>query len=137
MKIIDFEKKGNVVRFYLGEDDLEKWWGDDWDDYPYESNAGTVYAEYVSGAIDVAFKFDWEVLEPRNGEYESSYCKQDMIMRKVPCIVLVPPELNSEYVWGAGYFKKWVGADGVIKIYFGDDESILDQFEWEERYHDM
>lgn len=30
MKIIDFERKGNLVRFYLGDDDLVEWYGDDW-----------------------------------------------------------------------------------------------------------
>ena len=34
MKLLDLERKGNVVRFFLGADDLEKWWGDDWDDAP-------------------------------------------------------------------------------------------------------
>ena len=28
MKIIDFTRKGNVVRFYLGEDNLENWYGE-------------------------------------------------------------------------------------------------------------
>lgn len=28
MKVLDIERKGNVVRFYLGDDALEKWWGD-------------------------------------------------------------------------------------------------------------
>lgn len=41
MQIIDMEKKGNVVRFYLGENG--KQWGDDWNDAPYDCNAGTVY----------------------------------------------------------------------------------------------
>ena len=36
MKIIDWDRKGNVLRLYLGEDRLEDWWGDDWDDRPYE-----------------------------------------------------------------------------------------------------
>ena len=40
MKIIDFAKKGNVVRFFLGKDDLKEWWGDDWDDCPYEHKYG-------------------------------------------------------------------------------------------------
>lgn len=43
MKIIDFERKGNLVRFYLGDDDLHDWSGDDWNDTPYEYNAGQVY----------------------------------------------------------------------------------------------
>jgi len=25
MKIIDFERKGNLVRFYLGDDDMAEW----------------------------------------------------------------------------------------------------------------
>ena len=29
MKIIDFDKKGNIVRFYLGIDSIENWYGDD------------------------------------------------------------------------------------------------------------
>lgn len=32
MKIIDFERKGNLVRFYLGDDDLAEWYGDDWNE---------------------------------------------------------------------------------------------------------
>lgn len=43
MKIIDFERKGNLVRFYLGDDDLVEWYGDDWNDTPYEHNAERVY----------------------------------------------------------------------------------------------
>ena len=29
MNIIYFERKGNLVRFYLGDDDLAEWYGDD------------------------------------------------------------------------------------------------------------
>lgn len=29
MKIIDFERKGNIVRFFLGADDRFNYWGDD------------------------------------------------------------------------------------------------------------
>ena len=46
LKIIDFEKKGNVVRFYYGKDSLKEWYGDDWDDRPYEHNAGEVYHRF-------------------------------------------------------------------------------------------
>ena len=57
MKIIDFSKKGNVVRFYLGEDNCKDYWGDDWNDFPYEHNAGCVYDEYIAGIVDIAFPF--------------------------------------------------------------------------------
>jgi len=82
MKIIDFKKKGNMVKFYLGQDDLEKWHGDDWNDTPYEHNAGTVYEEFVSGERVMVFGFDDVVFEPADGELNSPYCKVDMFARR-------------------------------------------------------
>ena len=35
-EIIDFERKGNLIRLYLGKNG--KQWGDDWVDFPYEHN---------------------------------------------------------------------------------------------------
>ena len=32
--VIDFETRGNVIRLYYGND--PDYWGDDWDDKPYE-----------------------------------------------------------------------------------------------------
>lgn len=124
MKIIDFEKKGNVVRFHLGQDDLKKWWGDDWNDAPYEHNAETVSEEYECGHKDVSFPFDWLVLEPCDGAYNSEYSKEDMMKRRVPCIIAVPPELQ-EKSWDTS-FAYWVGADGISKWYFGDKMEAQD-----------
>ena len=124
MKIIDFCKKGNVVRFFLGTDDLEKWWGDDWDDAPYEHNAGTVYDEYVSGYRDLLFTYDWLVLEPCDGAFNSEYSKEDMIKRRVPCIIAVPPEMQGDS-WDENSFAHWIGADGVRKFYFGDKMEVV------------
>lgn len=121
MKIIDFMKKGNVVRFYLGADDLKDWHGDDWNDYPYECNAGTVYEEFVSGHRDIAFPFDSLVLEPCSGGTSytgSGYCKDDMKARRVPCIIVVPADIDDDS-WDSS-FAHWVGADGIQKFYFGD-----------------
>ncbi len=42
MKIIGWERKGNVVRLALGKDDLNDWSGDDWNDTPYEHNASSI-----------------------------------------------------------------------------------------------
>jgi len=119
MKIIDFKRKGNVVRFFLGKDDLTEWWGDDWDDAPYEHNAGEVYDEYVSGYQDVVFPFDMMVSEPSDGTINSWVSKEDMIKRKTPCIIVVPKAVAEESWWD-DTFARWVGADGVIKFYFGD-----------------
>ncbi len=122
MKIIDFEKKGNVVRFYLGQDNLEDWYGDDWNDRPYEYNAGTVYDEFLAGYRDIAFDFDSVVLEPKD-DYEnrgnSKYCKDDMRNRDVPCIIVVPDDVIEDNCC-RDEFNRYVGSDRVTKFYFGD-----------------
>lgn len=147
MQIIDFEKKGNVVRFYLGEKSKDWGWtnseykqktkdglktpdwlkpsdtyhGDDWDDYPYEHNAGTVYNEFIKGYKDIAFDFDDLVLEPCDSynDGNSRWCKNDMRDRKVPCIIVVPKEL-AKGSWNSD-FDFWIGCDAIRKFYFGDD----------------
>lgn len=119
MKIIDFERKGNLVRFYLGADDLEDWYGDDWNDYPYEHNAGTVYERFVSGHRDIVFPFGALVLEPCGGYNNSEYCKDDMRDRRVPCVIAVPEHLAKDNFY-TDDFSHWVGADGVVRYYFGD-----------------
>lgn len=126
MKVIDFEKKGNVVRFYFGADDCYDYWGDDWNDSPYEHNAGRVYSEYITGHIDMAFPFDMLVLEPQDdwrNEGNSRYCKEDMKNRIVPCIIVVPKEICYDSFYDT--FGHWVGADGVQRIYFGDNLNEL------------
>ena len=118
MQIIDFKKKGNVVRFYLG-DATAHYWGDDWNDRPYEHNAGQVYEEFIKGYKDIAFDFDDLVLEPCNGEWNSSWSKEDMQKRKIPCIIAVPKEVHQDS-WDDA-FDTWAGADGIKKYYFGDE----------------
>ena len=121
MKIIDFKRKGNVVRFYLGKDSLKDWYGDDWDDVPYEHNAEQVYSAFVSDIADIAFPFESLVLEPQDDWHNhgnSEYCKNDMVARKVPCIIVVPGNLVEDY---SEEFYHYVLMDGVTKIYFGDN----------------
>jgi hypothetical protein len=122
MKIIDFEKKGNMVKFYLGNSDLTEWHGDDWNDTPYEHNAGSVYDEFIVTTKVVTFDFDDVVLEPSDGAWNgnSAYCKEDMIARKVPCICVLKKEDKEQYGWYDD-FHKIVGNDKVIKFYFGDE----------------
>lgn len=118
MQIIDYAKKGNVVRFYLGDANTD-YWGDDWDDAPYDCNAGQVYEEYVQGYRDIAFPFDDLVLEPCDGAFNVDISKSDMKARRVPCIIVVPKSLHERSYQDA--FRNWVGADGIKKYYFGDE----------------
>jgi hypothetical protein len=148
MKIIDFERKGNVVRFYLGEK-TKKWgwtnldyeyptgktpdwlkpsdtyYGDDWDDRPYELNAGRVYDEFIKGHKDIAFGFDDIVLEPCDSGFGSEYSKDDMIDRKIPCVIVVSKaDLDAQDIslWEIeDNFERALELDGTKKFYFGDE----------------
>ena len=126
MKIIDFEKKGNLVRFYLGDDDCNDYWGDDWNDSPYEHNAGEVYDRYIKEYIDVCFPFDSIVLEPKNDWHNNSnYSKQDIKNGMVPCIIVISKEiLGDDY--GDDEFNYWVGCKNVEKFYFNDDVEVVE-----------
>lgn len=122
MQIIDMERKGNLVRFYLGENG--KQWGDDWDDAPYDCNAGTVYDKYVKSVKDVSFPFDSIVLEPCDGYLYCTYSKKDMIKRSVPCLIVVPYEIAEEFPFKKNEFCFWVGNENVKKFYFGDEMEV-------------
>ena len=126
--IIDFEKKGNVVRFYIG-DTSKNYYGDDWDDRPYEHNAGRVYSNFIEHYVDVAFSYDTSVLEAGddwryNGN--SPFCKNDMRERKVPCLIIVPKE-NLPYEGCETVFSEELGNDNNIKLFFGDKLEFLEK----------
>lgn len=128
-QIIDFDRKGNLIRFYTGKNGQQ--WGDDWNDAPYDCNAGTVYDEYVDGHYDLYAPFDWEVLEPCDGVLNCRYSKEDMITRRTACLLLVPPRLLNGRLFISS-FNEFVATDGAIKVYFGDDpqqvmEDIADE----------
>lgn len=91
MKIIDFETKGNVIRFALGDDNCTDYWGDDWNDRPYEHNAGAVYDKYVKGYATIFVDFKYPVLTPESDwhyQYNSPFSKEDFKLRAIPCIVI-------------------------------------------------
>lgn len=112
LEIIDWERKGNLIRFYLGKNG--KQYGDDWNDIPYEHNAGSVYEEFIQGYKDIIVPFEQDVFEPCDGHVNSHYCKEDMIERKVPCIVVV-----SSSAWHHT-FEQALADDKSRKYYFGD-----------------
>jgi hypothetical protein len=116
MQIIDVSRKGNVARFLLGENGTQ--WGDDWNDAPYEHNAGGVYGEYVRGHHDMAFPYDWNLFEPCDGESNSHWSKEDMIHRRVPCLIAVPPGIDLGWDYS---FRTALSAEGVTRFYFGDE----------------
>ena len=89
LKVIDWSAKGNVVRLYLGYPDCDGYWGDDWDDAPYEHNAGNVYDEYIVGFMDVATGIGYDVTCPEDLYLNSPYSKADF-KAGVPFSVISP-----------------------------------------------
>lgn len=129
MKVIDFDKKGNVIKLYFGNDKDKEYWGDDWDDKPYEHNAGEVYSEYVEDIKEYAFPFDYGVIQPAddwNYGGNSPFSKEDMKKRKCPCLIISKPKedwyFNYKYSELLGYEE-----DDVLKIYFNDKFDVMDK----------
>ena len=82
-ELIDYEIIGNAIRLYFGKN--REQWGDDWDDVPYEHNAGIVYDKYVKKVIDMLIDCDYWVIEPCDAgeESNSQYSRQDFRDKKV------------------------------------------------------
>ena len=116
MKIIDSELKGNVVRFYLGED--PEFCGDDWNDYSYEDNAGPVYDRYIKEIVDYAIPFDCIVLEPGNGQGSGSWCRNDMKFQCVPMLVVVDDDPEG---WGLYTFEQAIAMKDSRRIYMNTE----------------
>ena len=116
MKIIDFELKGNLVRFTLGDDNCDDYWGDDWNDAPYDCNAGPVYPEYERGYVDIVFPWEYDVHEPSS--YIAMYyiSKEDMKERKYPCIVAT----RNDGPWSTETFWSAIADESAKRYYFGD-----------------
>lgn len=154
LQVIDFDIKGSAIKLALGCPDENGDWtnhdwsaewtsyrpepstsyyGDDWDDHPYEHNAGEVYEWFEKGSpLIIHFPYNYYVLEPCDGEgLNSGWCKDDMVARKVPCLVIVPDAVfNEDRVCYYDNFSYWVTHDRAIKIYFGDTvETVLSKLE--------
>ena len=141
MKIIDVECKGNVVRFALGrytekygwinpnshvEGRSESYYGDDWNDAPYEHNAGPVYNRFVYRYAEMSFPFDTLVLEP----VDMHTTKDELVARRIPCLIVVTPEaLDHLELWSwATFHDVWCKIihmstfpEGIKLFFFGDE----------------
>lgn len=97
----DSEYAGDDLTLYFTElDDVKEQWGDDWDDAPYEHNAGTPYeSDYskdeikvengagVYTAIDilkVVVRGGYNIITPRTNQRNSQYSVEDINSGIVP-----------------------------------------------------
>ena len=91
---------------YFTTQPLDEQWGDDWDDAPYEHNAGTPYEPYGGRRGDwevYVVKFDTYFRTPREGHHNSPYSVEDINREKAI------PWLRSE-TWDERNIKVWAGA---------------------------
>ena len=88
--LIDVCWRGNALRLYFGYS-VEKIWGDDWDDIPYESNCGTVYSEHVACVLDVLIPFNYTITDIAEDLYyeNSKYCRNDFKSGELPLFWIV------------------------------------------------
>lgn len=119
--IVDWERKGNLIRLHLGAANLKEWYGDDWDDAPYEYNAGVVYPEFETDVLDVAIPYDMIVKEPRDDTMNSGWSKNDMRARRTPMFIIA----NQPEGWGGGDFQHLLADDNATRIYMGDDPTSV------------
>ena len=120
LKIIDFKKQGNQVKFFLGDLNCNDYWGDDWNDYPYDCNAGNVYERFIEDEWIISFPYDYYVFEPSDSSNNSEYCKDDMKKMNVPCIVYVD---NFDGYWPT--FENVSLLRDSHKIYFNDTKDTV------------
>jgi len=70
---------------YFTTQPLNKQWGDDWNDAPYEHNAGTPYEDHSEERWNIyTLKFDWDAEQPKGEHYNSPYSVEDINGGKVP-----------------------------------------------------
>lgn len=85
----DYIEEKQVYYAYFTPAELDKQWGDDWDDAPYEYNAEIPYDDYYEGEMKVelnimrlpfyVFHDEWEVKFPRDwGSINSKFSVQDI-----------------------------------------------------------
>ena len=124
-KIIDIIKNGNVVRYFLAKDPklIKESWGDDWNDRPYEHNAGEVYDRYVEKIMDVFYPFDTMVQEPMEDWHysgNSPFSKNDFKKRKAPRLIICPQDEEEKHFGIIQDYSLLAMDDNATKIYYGD-----------------
>ena len=86
LKACWFEVSDYFVRIFLT--DKDEYWGDDWNDAPYECNCGPVYDEYVRGYIDIVVPLGLYIEEIKDIAYDQYWSIQDIRENRIPFCVI-------------------------------------------------
>jgi len=135
-EIIDWERKGDKIKFYLGRNGEQT--GNNWGVVPWKGNAGRVYDEYIEYAVLLTFEIwdkKWEPLLRKHNiirvyegtieniiylstskifiyEPQKYYSKRDLVNRIVPCVILSKIRFSS--------FQEALRDRKAKRYYFGD-----------------
>lgn len=118
LSVIDFEKSGNQIIFYLGVIDKNNMpTGEDWHKPSYEF-ASRVYNEYIKGELRVSIPPEWCAMEPIDNCNSDACSKNALQEGKSACILLSPERVTN--FWDALKYRE------TKKIFFGDSaDSVL------------
>lgn len=89
-KFVDWEVEGQMVKLYFTTTPKDAW-GDDWNDAPYEDNAGRIYDEYLEAVLTLYIPTNYEVWEFKNDYYDRGhwYSKKQLIEEKKTVIKIL------------------------------------------------
>ena len=87
----------NLITLYF-TNDMEKQWGDDWNDIPYEYNAGEPY-EDETDVFSIIVNTNWEdVVTPCTKYFNSPYSVKDINKGIIPWITIPRQGENSIFI---------------------------------------
>jgi hypothetical protein len=123
LKIIDFDDSyGYVLKLFLGKKTEKEYYGDDWNDAPYEHNAGLVYDKYVEQTIEIPIITDCIILYADSGYVNSPYCKLDFKARKVPFLVV---SKNIEGKYNLNFNEECKNPNNAVIFFEEDIQDVL------------
>lgn len=125
MKLIDFELNGFQLVLSFGDDNCNNYWGDDWNDAPYEHNAGKVYKKFVKKTLYFNLNPAYVFAEPCAGHTNSPFSKENMKKRKIPCFSFVDIKDYRKNTVVPITMKSVMLTENSQSIYFGDSEQSV------------
>lgn len=84
-----------ITLYFTSLNDVTKQWGDDWNDKPYEHNAGEPYTEMtidekkVKADMMKVLLRSYHIMTPRTNYINSAYSVEEINNKKVPWLQLV------------------------------------------------
>lgn len=109
-KIIDFEYYGNVIKLFLGHENILDWTGDDWDNDILDSY-DPVHSEFILRTILLVINPDKFIVRWFDELPIQNFTKNDMKTNKFPFMSITKPDQDF---WSAEAHRYCLG--DVIEI---------------------